>query len=137
MKVYVAARAKTGLVEVKQIQEKLRSMRYEIAYDWATADVNIRKPYRDSVNRKHNLAAQEQMLQIAAKTDIFILLDEPGLRGAYIELGAFLADCIDNSKGRTAYIVGPDAHEREFIFESPEYVILADTIEEVYQDLES
>jgi hypothetical protein len=134
-KIYIAARAKTQLEEVKQIQKKLRSLGHEIAYDWAIADINIKKPYRDSSNRLHNLAATEKMLKTAAKTDVFILLDEPGLRGAYVELGAFLTDCLSNPEGRKAYIVGPDAHEREFIFESPEYVKFADTIEEVYKDL--
>lgn len=75
------------------------------------------------------------MLKQAAKADIFIMLDDPGLRGAYVELGAFLLDCLENSEGRRAYIVGPNSHEREFIFESPEYVLFADSIEEVYKDL--
>ena len=52
-----------------------------------------------------------------------------------MELGAFLRDCLDNPKGRRAYIVGPDSHERESIFESPEYVIFCNSIEDVYADL--
>jgi hypothetical protein len=75
------------------------------------------------------------MLKAAAKADIFILLDDPGLRGAYVELGAFLSDCMSNPVNRKAYIVGPDAHQREFIFESPEYVNFTDNIDEVYKDL--
>jgi hypothetical protein len=135
MKIYIAARAKTRLDEVKQIQDKLRAMGHEIAYDWAVADVNVQRPYRDPENRQHNKAAAEKMLKTAAITDIFILLDEPGLRGAYVELGAFLHDCLKNSKGRKAYVIGPDSHEREFVFESPEYVKFAKDIEEVYKDL--
>lgn len=110
-------------------------MDFTIAYDWPSGDKAIKKPYRDTNNRKINLEAQYKMLESAAKADIFILLDDPGLRGAYVELGAFLTDCATNSKGRRAYIVGPDAHEREFIFESPEYVHFTDTIDEVYEDL--
>lgn len=75
------------------------------------------------------------MLRTAAKADIFILLDDPGLRGAYIELGAFLYDCLKNSTSRVAYIVGKDSHAREHVFESPDYVKFCDTVEEVYKDL--
>jgi len=64
------------------------------------------------------------------------LLDDEGLRGAYVELGAFLTDCIRRPKDRRAYIVGPNSADREFVFESPAYVIFAKTIDEVYADLD-
>jgi hypothetical protein len=137
MKIYIAARAKFRSDEVAQIQNRLKSLGYEIAYDWPAGNDGVRKPYRDPAHRKQNLAAQANMLEAAAKADIFIFLDDPGLRGAYIELGAFLYDCLSNSKGRKAYIVGPDSNERQFIFESPEYVVFTDTIEEVYKDLKA
>jgi hypothetical protein len=137
MKVYVAARAKHRAQDVAQIHKQLNLMGYELSYDWPQIKDEILKPYRETQNRKHNLIAQEKMLKDAAGADIFILLDDPGLRGAYVELGAFLTDCLDNPVNRRAYIVGPQSHEREFIFESPEYVIFADTIEEVYKDLEN
>jgi hypothetical protein len=135
MKIYIAARAKHRSDDVAEIQKNLQKMGYELAYDWSAGDVDIKRPYREPNNRAHNLKAQEKMLKAAAKTDIFILLDDPGLRGAYVELGAFLTDCLNNSKNRIAYIVGPDSHEREFVFESPEYVRFVDTIEEVYKEL--
>ncbi|HET7529018.1 MAG TPA: hypothetical protein VFJ84_02200 [Candidatus Saccharimonadales bacterium] len=130
MKIYVSGRAKTRLADVKQIQRRLTKMGHQVISDWTAADV--KRPYRDPVNREHNIEVQAEMLRKAAKADIFIMLDEPGLRGAYIELGAFLTDCLKNSSGRQAYIVGPDSHEREFIFESPQYVFFCDGIEEVY-----
>lgn len=135
MKVYIAARAKYRSTEVDEIQKNMKEMGYGIAYDWPAGNHAIKKPYRDPENRKANLAAQAEMLKAAAKADIFIFLDDPGLRGAYVELGAFLTDCLDNPKGRKAYIVGPDSREREFIFESPEYVIFMNTIEDVYKAL--
>jgi hypothetical protein len=95
----------------------------------------VRKPYRDPKNRRQNLIVQAKMLKSAAVADVFIFLDDENLRGAYVELGAFLKDCIDRTSGRKAYIVGPDSHKREFIFESPEYVFFVDTIDEVYEDL--
>ncbi|HEX5448132.1 MAG TPA: hypothetical protein VFW90_02955 [Candidatus Saccharimonadales bacterium] len=133
MKVYVAGRARHRKDDVAEIQEKLKSMGFEIAYDWPAGDSQIKKPYRE--NRQANLAAQAEMLKTAADADIFILLDDEGLRGAYVELGAFLADCLKNSQGRRAFIVGPDSEERQFIFESPGYVSFADSIEEVYKAL--
>jgi hypothetical protein len=135
MKIYIAARAKTRGDEVKEIQKNLEEMGHSITYDWATADVNIRRPYRDSKNRKYNKSAIPKMLKAASEAEIFILLDEPGLRGAYVELGAFLADVLKKPKHRRVYIVGQDSHEREHIFESPDYVKFADSIEGVYQDL--
>ncbi len=134
--VYVAARAKFRTKDVEDIQKRIKKLGYGVAYDWPSGNNRIRKPYRTPENRESNLAAQAEMLEAAAKTDIFILLDDPGLRGAYVELGAFLTDCLENSKGRKAYIVGPDSHEREFIFESPDYVVFTDTIDEVYDDLQ-
>jgi hypothetical protein len=133
LKVYISARAKTRLNEVKDIQKELKDLGHEVAYDWTTS--GVKRPYREKANRVHNIEAQAQMLKTAAKADIFIFLDDPGLRGAYVELGAFLTDCLENSTGRKAYIVGPDSHERESVFESPEYVVFAGEIDEVYQDL--
>lgn len=133
--VYIAARSKFRAQDVAKIQETCKLMGYKIAYDWPAGDRAIKKPYRDPENRKANLRAQAEMLRAAAEADIFIFLDDPGLRGAYVELGAFLADCLDNSKERKAYIVGLDSQQREFIFESPEYVRFVDNIEEVYADL--
>jgi hypothetical protein len=133
--VYISARAKTQLENVRDIQQKIANLGYQIVSDWTSAIV--KRPYRDLANRQQNIEVQTKMLERAARADIFVLLDEPGLRGAYVELGAFLTDCLNNSKGRRAYIVGPDSHEREFIFESPNYIVFADTIEEVYKDLKS
>lgn len=135
-KIYIAARAKTRGEDVKVIQEKLRKMGHTITYDWATEDTGIKKPYREPEHRKHNEPSIPKMLKAAADAEIFILLDEPGLRGAYVEFGAFLYDNQMNTRARKVYIVGPDSYEREFIFESPEYVKFVDTIEEVYADLE-
>ena len=133
MKVYVSARAKTRLSEVREIHAELKTMGFTITSDWV--DQEIKKPYRDPRNRVYNTKLQEDMLRSAAKTDIFIMLDEPGLRGAYVELGAFLTDCLGDSKNRKAYIVGPMSHEREFIFESPDYVVFADDVNSVYEAL--
>ncbi|HLG91216.1 MAG TPA: hypothetical protein VI336_03620 [Candidatus Saccharimonadales bacterium] len=135
MKIYIAARAKTRIDEVKKIQEKLTSMGHSIAYDWAVANVNVKKPYRDPANRKHNEATIPKMLKAAAEADIFILIDEPGLRGAYIELGAFLADVLKRPNHRRVYVVGQNSYEREHVFESPECIKFANSIEEVYKDL--
>jgi len=135
MKIYIAARAKTRAGEVMKIQDELRSMGHAINYDWAIANVNVRKPYRDPVNRRHNASAIPKMLKAAAEADILILLDEPGLRGAYVELGAFLHEALKNPQSRKVYIVGPNSHEREHIFESPEYVVFAKNIDEVYLPL--
>ena len=135
-KAYVAARARYRAKEVAEIQDTLVDMGYETAYDWPSNNDDIRKPYRNPKNRAHNLNAQEKMLKAAAETDIFIFLDDPGLRGAYVELGAFLHSCMDKPhKNRRAYIVGPESHIRQHVFESPEYVIFQDSIEEVYEDL--
>ncbi|MEX1059187.1 MAG: hypothetical protein WEC17_02035 [Candidatus Saccharimonadales bacterium] len=137
MKVYVAGRAKTRVGDINKIQEKLKSMGHSITYDWAIADVNVKRPYRDPTNREHNQSAIPKMLKAAAEADIFILLDEPGMRGAYIELGAFLADAIKRPDHHRVYIVGPDSYEREHIFESPKYVKFFDSINGVYGDLKT
>jgi hypothetical protein len=133
MTIYVAGRAKHRLNDVAKIQERLKARGHVITYDWPADDGAIKKPYRE--NRPANVKAQEEMLRAAAAADIFILLDDEGLRGAYVELGAFLKDCLDNPQGRRAYIVGPDSHERQFIFESPDFVFFKDSIEEVYKEL--
>ena len=136
-KVYVAARAKYRADEVEEIQKRLSESGYEAISDWTAVVKKIKRPYRDSQNRKANVRLQAQMLQNAKTADVFILLDDEGLRGAYVELGAFLTDCLDSSQNRRAYIVGPNSHTREFVFESPEYVKFCDDIEEVYKDLQS
>jgi hypothetical protein len=112
MKVYVAARAKYRAKDVAEIHEKLKQMGHKLTYDWPAGNDKIKRPYRNPQSRKHNLTAQAKMLKAASEADIFIFLDDPGLRGAYMELGAFLRDCLDRPDGRKAYVVGPDSHER-------------------------
>lgn len=135
MKIYIAARAKTRTDEVNKIQTKLRSMGHTITYDWIIDDVNVKRPYRNPENRRHNESTIPKMLKAASEADVFILLDEPGLRVAYVELGAFLADTLKMPDNRRVYIVGMNSHEREHIFESPEYVRFAKSIDEVFKDL--
>lgn len=135
LKIYVAARAKHRTKDVAEIQKALLESGHTVTYDWAANNSAVKKPYREPLNRKWNQNAQETMLRAAAEADIFILLDDEGLRGAYMEFGAFLKDCLDRPSGRKAYIVGPNSHQRESIFESPEYVIFTDKIEGVYKDL--
>jgi hypothetical protein len=134
MRIYIAARAKYRTEDVKKIQDKLRSMGHEITYDWAASNDEIRKPYREESNRLHNASKIPEFLQAAASADVFILLDDPGLRGAYIELGAFMYSKL-NDINKKVFVVGPDSHERESVFESPEYFYFIDTIEEVYQQI--
>ncbi|MEX2006720.1 MAG: hypothetical protein WD877_00890 [Candidatus Saccharimonadales bacterium] len=134
-KIYIAARAKYRANEIAKIQKQLQNMDHEITYDWPAGNIEVKKPYRDSESRKHNLSHMQECLEAAKRADIFILIDDEGLRGAYVEYGAFLADCLKRPNGRRAYIVGKDSHQRESIFESPQFVKFVDTIEEVYEDL--
>jgi len=134
-KVYVSARAKYRADEVAEVQRKLQKIGYEVMYDWPSGNTKIAKPYRNSKNRKVNLPAMTKMLRAAADADIFILMDSEGLRGVYIEYGAFLKAALDSPQNRQAYIVGPNSHEREHVFESPPFVHFVDDIEEVYEHL--
>ncbi len=132
-KVFVSARAKYRLNDAKDIIHKFKKANYRVTFDWT--DAEVKRPYRQSKNRKFNTEFHKKSLLGAATTDIFILLDDEGLRGAYVELGAFLYSCLQKKDGRRAFIVGPDSHAREHVFESPEFVKFCDTIEEVYKDL--
>src|SRR5579862_5939455 len=135
MKVYIAARATTRLEDVKKLQKKLVEQGYSISYDWANEDMNIARPYRHQKSRELNTKAIAKMLGAAAEADVFILLDEAGLRGAYIEYGAYLHEALKNPKNKKVFIVGPESHQREHIFESPDFVHFVDTIEDVYAAL--
>ena len=136
MKIYIAARAKTRQTEVAEIVKRLNDMGHTITFDWASNNQRILKPYRYPKHRKSNKAAIPKMLNAAAEADVFILLDEPGLRGAYIELGAFLYQTFKYPGDRKVYIVGPDSHEREHLFESHDFVKFVNSIDDVYKDLE-
>lgn len=132
MRVYIAARAKTQEQAVAGIVKKLKGMGHIITYDWASENNRALKPYRLPEHRQHNSQAVTKMLNAAANADVFILLDEVGLRGAYIELGAFLHAALKDMRNRKVYIVGADSREREHIFESPEFVEFVNDIEAVY-----
>lgn len=135
LKVYIAARATTRLEDVKIMQRKLVELGYSIAYDWANEDMNIARPYRHRNSRELNSKAITKMLGAAADADVFVLLDEIGLRGAYIEYGAFLHEALKHPKKKKVFIVGPKSHQREHIFESPDFVHFVDTVEDVYTAL--
>lgn len=135
MKVYIAARATTRIDDVKKIQARLAKMGYSITYDWANDDNKVARPYRHPKSRAKNAKAIPKMLKAAADADIFILLDEPGLRGAYIEYGAYLWEAVKHPINKKVFIVGANSSDREHIFESPEYVFFVDTIEKVYDHL--
>ena len=89
MKVYIAARARNRVAEVNKIQKALRELGHTITYDWAATNTSVKKPYRNSENREHNMQAVPKMLKAAAEAQVFILMTETGMRGAYVELGTF------------------------------------------------
>jgi hypothetical protein len=134
-KIYIAARARHRTDEVKQIVHKFEKAGWKVSYNWTTGQIVLKKPYREPKNRVYNVQHIKASLRGASNTDVFVLLDDEGLRGVYIEYGAFLNEALNNPKGRQAYIVGKDSHIREHVFESPEFVKFCDTIEEVYKDL--
>ena len=133
MKMYLSGMAKTRMGKIKQAMEKFRKVGYKITYDWTES--TVKKPYRVPTHRQHNLKAYRGMLEGAAQADIFILFDGPGLRGAYVELGAFLYEALKDHKNKKVFIVGKDSAKREHIFESPSFVHFVDDINQVYEEL--
>src|SRR5258708_5643778 len=134
MKIYISGMAKTRMAEVEAALQKIRAAGHQISFDWTKS--SVKKPYRDTRHRKHNMTAYEGMLEGAAEADVFVLLDGEGLRGAYVELGAFLFEALKNPKNKKVFIVGADSAEREHIFESPDFVHFVDSLEDVYKDLD-
>lgn len=128
MKIYIAARIKTGSLQVKELAESLTSLGHKITYDW-TKEV-IPKPFSEHKDIAAPFALK--MKDGATDCDIFILIWDESLLGALIELGMALGTS-SKDKPKIIYILGKK--ERESIFETlPEFRIIEnpqDVIDEI------
>lgn len=129
--VYVAGRVGTE-GEMREIYRQIRQMGHVITYAWAEIN-NIKKPYRDPDNRRHNLPYADAMLAGARDADVCVLIPTEDVWMANREWGAFLGDAEFQSEGRRGYIVGPDT--RPSLSDAAEYISFPATIETVYRDL--
>lgn len=109
--VYVAGRTKR-IPEILKLYEWLEAKGFALTFAWAREDEGIEPPFRGSNSNltKHKMRKE---LVAASEADIFILLSDPGIRGAYIELGSFL-NTTHRKPHKRAFIVGGEEFEHSF-----------------------
>ena len=126
-RVYIAARL-SRLLEIKEFAVWLESQNFEIAFRWWNQG-EFNRPYRNSNNPELN-ASLKASIAHARDADTFILFSEPGMRGAYVELGAFLAD---ESSHKQTYVVG--GGDQDHIFEALDGFVFVKSTEELKEIL--
>lgn len=93
---YIAARPRYRMKEVARLDEFLIDLGLENTFDWSTDVVNeeVKRPYMD--NPKSSADIGDQMMQAAHSADIFILLHDQDLVGAFMEYGVARYNAIQN-----------------------------------------
>lgn len=133
MDVYVASKF-SNKVEVKRVQDLLRSAGHEITYDWTNDDqIDVAGPcdsYKIPVNLKvaRDLARQDYLGVRAAHAVIFLPVEEGG-RGCYTEMGFAIAWKIP------VIVVGP--YFNSIFMYLPGVVRVNDTPEKIVANLDA
>lgn len=131
--VYYAGRVAHGLDEVREVYSRIRKMGHSITYAWAEIPT-VKKPYSDFAEENKPIA--EAMLKGAFEADVLILVDDPNLRGALDEHGAFLTSTLYRPEGKICYMVpGIEGRGRGSIFDTLDVVREKENLEEVYKEL--
>lgn len=93
---YIAARPKNRLKEVSELNEFLVSQGLENTLNWSADIINeeIKRPYID--NPESSAEVGDRMMQAANSADIFILLHDQDLVGAFMEYGVARYNAIEN-----------------------------------------
>jgi hypothetical protein len=119
-RVYLTGRSTASHYDIPELGDLLEVSGYEITWRWWEEGAP-KKPYRSPESHKHNVGVVKEALGSAATADILIQLSQPGMRGVYVEQGAFLAawERGDNPNPRM-YIVG--GADQEHVFESLPFV---------------
>jgi len=117
------------LPAAKKLAAWLEEHDFTISYKWWNEEI-LPKPFRGNNNPKLHVIMKNELIS-AAGADIFVLFSAPGMRGAYIELGAFLADA--DTSNKTVYVIG--GAQEEHSFESLSHFVFVDSVDELKQEL--
>lgn len=85
-KLYVAG--KYGSLDCKETTKDLKGKGYKLTLNWLALDVKL--PYKD--NAKHNSKHAESMVEAVKSADALVLIGDPKLHGALVELGVALGN---------------------------------------------
>ncbi|HEY8109219.1 MAG TPA: hypothetical protein VIF43_04400 [Patescibacteria group bacterium] len=124
---YVASRVREA-DRAKALAKGLADIGYRTILDWTSYEP--KKPYRE--NRTANREFSIQAVEAARDADVFVLLDAPGMVGAYIETGVAIAETLRNPKKRVFVAGEPMRDSVFFSLPSVEYV---DSTEEIVEAL--
>ncbi len=122
LSVYVAGKVNGAELAIGGLMKTIRDAGHRIKWDWRT--IQAYKPYLDHPD--HNQPIAEDMRTAIAGADRFVLLDDPELLGAHIELGMFLATHF--SLKECAYIM-PGDNFRQSIFYTLPQVEVVETVD--------
>lgn len=123
---YIAARPRHRLKEVTHLNKFLTAQGLENTLDWSTDEINkeVKRPYID--NPKSSADVGDRMMQAVHLADIFILLHDQDLVGAFMEYGVARYNAIQN-KDKILLIVHMSG--RDSIFLHRENIISFESIE--------
>lgn len=121
--VYVASRVHEA-DRAKALAKELEAIGYRTVLDWTS--FQVKKPYRE--NRSANRDFAIRAVEAARDADVFVLLDAPGMVGAYIETGVAIAETLRNPKKRVFVAGEPMRDSVFFSLPSVEYVDSTDEI---------
>ena len=135
MKIFIAGKARDGgISRVAKLYEQFEAIGCEVLYKWADESIELDKPYRENLDSQINREVQKSALEAATTAQVFILIGEPELSGAFIELGAFLGS-LKEGNHRKAYII--DEGVDTTVFETNPNVEIVDDIDDVFKAIKS
>lgn len=107
--VYVAGKFEEG-VRVREVQEKLRLLGFEVTHDWTREDPAGRTGVELEVYLQHCALKDVEGVETA---DFLLVLNHDRAFGAMVEMGLGLA------WGRVIYLVGPQIRDNIFFHLPP------------------
>ncbi|HEX9679153.1 MAG TPA: hypothetical protein VGA08_00845 [Candidatus Saccharimonadales bacterium] len=127
MKVYIAARTKRA-DDACYLADKLEQEKHSVTFKWFD-EVITNRIQNKGAHRDYYQFVRKALLS-ASNAEIFILLSDSGMRGTYVEMGAFLLSQLQNPKSNPKLIiVGGEKHSH--IFESVSFTYHVDSVDQV------
>lgn len=117
-KIYIAGKVEEGKENIQSLADELEERGHVITCKWWQKD--IKKPYLDRENIKESTTSSIEMEDGIRDSDVFILVPNPSILGAAIEIGIAIGD----NKDREILVVVDQDTRQSIFYVNPKVVCL-------------